>query len=108
MSIFVSKARVLGRVFELRKEVLQYLHGRKEDLVKHFSEPKVLTYLSGMFVKLNDINLTMQGPKVTSVDADESVSALKDKLLLEKEKRLSEVVQLVLSNLDNVLENKIT
>ena len=74
---FLSKGHVLNRVFELRKEV------RKEDMAKHFSDPKfniALAYLSDIFGKLKDVNLTIQGPKVTDFKTDE----LKDKLSLEK------------------------
>ena len=84
---FLSRGRVLDRVFELRKEVLQFLHSKNEDLAKHFSDPTFnigLAYLSDIFGKLNDVNLAIQGAKVTIIDASESVSALKEKLLLWK------------------------
>ena len=98
---------MLDRVFELRKEVLQFLHSKNEDLAKHFSDPTFnigLAYLSDIFGKLNDVNLSIQGAKVTIIDASESVSAFKEKLLLWK-KRIVKGSAACFSNLDSVLEN---
>ena len=80
---FLPRDRALDRAFVSRKEVLQFLLGKKEDLIKHFYYPKfniALAYLTDTFGKLNDVNLTMQGPKVTVIDTDETASALKDLL----------------------------
>ena len=65
VSLFHARFPSRGCVFELRKEVLQFLQCRNEDLAKHFSDTKfniAVAYLTDIFGKLNDINLNIKGP----------------------------------------------
>ena len=58
-------------MFELRKKGASVPAKQKGNLAKHFSDPKfnvALMYLIDIFGKLNDVNLIMQGPKVTIID----------------------------------------
>lgn len=60
---YLSRGKVLKRLVELREEVAYYLD-EKNDYVKFLRDEKFilkLTYLAGIFSKLNKLNLYLQG-----------------------------------------------
>ncbi|XP_059366129.1 zinc finger BED domain-containing protein 5-like [Carassius carassius] len=63
-SRWLSRGKVLSRVFELRDEIRIFLEEEENKLAHKFNNNKFLmklAYLSDMFQKLNELNLQMQG-----------------------------------------------
>ncbi|KAE8298778.1 Zinc finger BED domain-containing protein 5 Transposon-derived Buster1 transposase-like protein [Larimichthys crocea] len=63
-SRWLSRGKVLSRVFELRDEIRIFLEEEENELAHKFNNNKFLmklAYLSDMFQKLNELNLQMQG-----------------------------------------------
>ncbi|XP_076314915.1 protein FAM200C-like [Tachypleus tridentatus] len=61
---WLSRGRVLFRVFELRGEIHQFLRERVQELAIYFKEPsfvQMLDYLADVFLALNELNLSLQG-----------------------------------------------
>ncbi|XP_065650503.1 protein FAM200C-like [Hydra vulgaris] len=82
-----SRGRVLKRLFELRVEVLMFLKDQESALyqileIENFLQG--LAYLADIFSYFNEINLSLQGPAVTIVDATEKLKAFLGKLPLWK------------------------
>ena len=64
---------------ELRKEVLLFLKEKQNPLSSQFDCQEFLcglAYLADIFSHLNEINLSIQGPDITIVDATEKLQAL--------------------------------
>ena len=60
---WLSRGRVLTRVFKLRKEIEMFLRQRGSSLVVHFENEDFilsLAYLSDIFTHLNDLNIPIQ------------------------------------------------
>lgn len=84
---WLSRGQVLKRLFELRVEVLLFLQDKGNSLYEYLeSEDFVqgLAYLADIFGHLNEINLSLQGPAVTILDASERLKGFVGKLPLWK------------------------
>ena len=84
---WLSRGRVLTRVFELRKEIEMFLKQRGSSLVVHFeSEDFILSlaYLSDIFTHLNDLNTSIQGKGINMITGREKISAFTSKLSIWK------------------------
>uniref|UniRef100_A0A667X2M9 HAT C-terminal dimerisation domain-containing protein n=1 Tax=Myripristis murdjan TaxID=586833 RepID=A0A667X2M9_9TELE len=60
---WLSKGRVLTRVYELRNEIHAFLHEKKSPLADLFTDDWLFTlsYLADIFSSLNELNLKLQG-----------------------------------------------
>ena len=61
---WLSRSKALKRLIVLKDEVLQFLSKNNSDLIKYFQDKNwlcKLCYLSDVFEKLNDLNLSLQG-----------------------------------------------
>ena len=84
---WLSKGNMLSRVFELRKELEEFLGTQKQELATYFSDflfLQRLAYLADIFEKLNTLNLSMQGGKTNMINLYDSLNAFVDKLALWK------------------------
>ena len=80
---WLSRGRVLTRVFELRKKIEMFLRKRGSSLVVHFeSEDFILSlaYLSDIFTHLNNLNISIQGKGINMITGREKISAFTSKL----------------------------
>ena len=85
---WLSKGNVLKRVFTLQNELRDFfVQQKKEDLIKFFHEDVVsLAYLVDIFIRLNEINLSLQGQDKTIVNFIDALSAFQAKLGLWERK----------------------
>lgn len=90
---WLSKGNMLGRLFELRDEVMQFLENNKQtELYVEFRKPGVhvaLAYLSDIFESLNTLNLKLQGGESNIIFHRDAIKAFTDKLQLWKRKILA-------------------
>ena len=80
---WLSRGRVLTRVFELRKEIRMFLRQRGSNVGVHFeSEDFILSlaYLSDIFTHLNYRNVSIQGKGINMITGREKISAFTSKL----------------------------
>ena len=80
---WLSRGKVLARVFELKNELLIFFEENKFGLSCMLHEPKWLQYLSYMadiFGKLNDFNLRLQGKYTTVFSVKDNATAITRKL----------------------------
>ena len=80
---WLSRGRVLTRVFELRKEIRMFLRQRGSNVGVHFeSEDFILSlaYLSDIFTHLNYRNISIQGKGINMITGREKISAVTSKL----------------------------
>ncbi|XP_077100002.1 SCAN domain-containing protein 3-like [Siphateles boraxobius] len=75
---WLSRAKVLQRVFELRSEMSEFLRTEKPDIAEFFSDPEYvakLAYLVDVFNILNSLNLSIQGRYASILDASDKITA---------------------------------
>ncbi|XP_073689549.1 zinc finger BED domain-containing protein 5-like [Garra rufa] len=82
---WLSRGKVLSRLFELHREVQLFLQGTTSPFADLFEEPvwlSQLAYLSDIFSRLNELNLGLQGLSVNVFDVQDKINALIKKLEL--------------------------
>ncbi|XP_069616232.1 zinc finger BED domain-containing protein 5-like [Ranitomeya imitator] len=87
---WLSRGKVLKRVFELREELKTFFNQKArpqfEALFSDKTELQKIAYLVDIFVILNDLNLSLQGPNATCLDLSEKMRSFQMKLQLWKDK----------------------
>lgn len=82
---WLSRRKVISRLFELHKEVFVFLQD-KNFTFSHLFEDTVwlseLANLSNMFSRLNELNLGLQGLSVNVFDVQDKISAALKKMEL--------------------------
>jgi zinc finger BED domain-containing protein 5/7/8/9 len=82
---WLSRGRVLQRLFSLRNEIHLFLTEKNEQLASYFADPQFLmkvAYLADIFGQINILNRSLQTPSMTAITANEKVLAFKKKLEL--------------------------
>ncbi|MBN3316971.1 SCND3 protein, partial [Atractosteus spatula] len=82
---WLSRGRVLMRLFELHSEVQMFLHDQKSPLASLFDDPVwlvKLAYLADIVTCLNELNIGLQGLSLTIFDVSDKITAMKKKLQL--------------------------
>ena len=75
---WLSRGKVLQRVFELRSEMSEFLRNEKPDLAEFFSDPEYvakLAYLVDVLNILNSLNLFIQGRYASILDVSDKITA---------------------------------
>ena len=83
---WLSRGKVLTRLYELRDEVYLFLMDRKHKLAFNLTDPDwivELLYLSCIFEKLNGLNLSLQGESMNILTANNKIEAFKKNLNIE-------------------------
>ena len=87
---WLSRGRVLCRVFELREVMLKFFEENKQNEFCNLIKDKLwcskLAYLSDIFQHLNKINTSMQGKNENILTSVDKICAMKDKILIWKRK----------------------
>jgi hypothetical protein len=84
---WLSRGQVLKYLFELRAEVSLFLKEKENPLLEHFERKDFIhevANLADIFNHMNEINLSIQGPEVTIIDATEKLQAFLAKLKIWK------------------------
>lgn len=82
---WLSRGKILNRLFELRSEVFMFLSEKNHDMKTLFADQEWLSrlaYLADIFDKLNTLNLGLQGPNTTAFTASDKINSFKRKLVL--------------------------
>ncbi|KAI6648707.1 SCAN domain-containing protein 3 [Oopsacas minuta] len=80
---FLSRGKVLSRVFELRNELTTFLLDKKREWAEKFRDVNwntKLAYLSDIFSMLNELNRSMQGRMATNFATANKIDGFKRKL----------------------------
>lgn len=89
---WLSRGKVLKRVFELRDELktffIQKARPQFEALFSDKSELLKIAYLVDIFTILNELNLSLQGPNATCLDLSEKIRSFQMKLQLWQKKKI--------------------
>ncbi|XP_055257985.1 zinc finger MYM-type protein 6 isoform X2 [Moschus berezovskii] len=80
---WISRGRILTRLFELRHEIEIFLNQKHSDLAKYFFDEEwvaKVAYLSDVFSLINELNLSLQGTMTTLFNLYNKIDSLKKKL----------------------------
>ena len=80
---WLSRGKVLTRLYELRNEACLFLMERRHELASNLTNPDWLTkllYLSCAFEKINGLNLSLQGESVDILTACNKIKGFKKKI----------------------------
>ncbi|KAI4792221.1 hypothetical protein KUCAC02_033536 [Chaenocephalus aceratus] len=80
---WLSKGKVLQRVWELREQVMAYMKNENANLVKHFEDKRWLArfaYLVDIFNKLNMLNTSLQGKENSILDLEDGIQGFEARL----------------------------
>ncbi|XP_047591129.1 SCAN domain-containing protein 3 isoform X1 [Lutra lutra] len=80
---WLSRGKVLSRMFEIRNELLVFLQSRKpvwSQLFRDVNWTAGLAYLSDIFSIFNDLNVSMQGKNATCFSMADKIEGQKQKL----------------------------
>lgn len=79
---WLSRGKVLQRVFELRSEMSVFMRADKPDIAEFFSDPECvakLAYLADVFNLLNSLNLSIQGSYASILEVSDKITAFMKK-----------------------------
>uniref|UniRef100_A0A8C5FLG9 HAT C-terminal dimerisation domain-containing protein n=1 Tax=Gadus morhua TaxID=8049 RepID=A0A8C5FLG9_GADMO len=82
---WLSRGKVLSRLFELHREVQVFLQDKSFPLSGVFDDTlwlSQLAYLSDIFSRMNELNLGLQGLSTSAFDGQDKISAMLKKLEL--------------------------
>ena len=82
---WLSRGRVLSRLFELRDEIKEFLCTMGNEMAEYFETTEFiqnLAYLADVFTALNELNRSLQGQGISVIHACDKLSAFKEKLQL--------------------------
>ncbi|XP_045046745.2 zinc finger MYM-type protein 6 isoform X2 [Desmodus rotundus] len=80
---WISRGRILTRLFELRHEIEIFLNEKHSDLAHYFLDEEWvarLAYLSDIFSLINELNLSLQGTMTTLFNLYNKMDVFKEKL----------------------------
>ncbi|XP_039107679.1 zinc finger MYM-type protein 6 isoform X1 [Hyaena hyaena] len=80
---WISRGRILTRLFELRHEIENFLNQKHSDLAKYFLDEEwvaKLAYLSDIFSLINELNLSLRGTMTTLFNLYNKMDIFKEKL----------------------------
>ena len=80
---WLSRGKVVLRLFELRKGLSVFLNTQKFSLSSHLLDSawlQRLVYLADIFAKLNEVKLSLQGKDVTLFKAHDKIRAISRKM----------------------------
>ncbi|XP_036917373.1 zinc finger MYM-type protein 6 isoform X4 [Sturnira hondurensis] len=80
---WISRGRILTRLFELRHEIEIFLNQKHSDLANYFLDDEWvarLAYLSDIFSLINELNLSLQGTMTTLFNLYNKMDVFKEKL----------------------------
>ncbi|XP_041837799.1 SCAN domain-containing protein 3-like [Melanotaenia boesemani] len=79
---WLSRGKVLQRVFELRKEMAEFMKEGKPEIAHFFTDPESvakLAYLTDIFNTLNSLNLSTQGGHTSILEVSDKIAAFMKK-----------------------------
>ena len=79
---WLSRGRVLSRLFELRDEIKEFLCTMGNEMAEYSKEPEFiqnLSYLADVLTALNELNRSLQGQGISVIHACEKLSVFKEK-----------------------------
>ncbi|CAK6977529.1 SCAN domain-containing protein 3-like [Scomber scombrus] len=79
---WLSRGKVLQRVFELRREMTEFMREEKPNIAQFFTDPESiakLAYLADIFNILNSLNLSIQGGHTSILEVSDKIPAFMKK-----------------------------